>query len=45
MDNIVESAKMSFPRLTPEIESLCTTESAIDLVYDLLMKQHAVCYI
>jgi hypothetical protein len=39
-DDFIQNAKLSFPRLVPEIDSLCSTEWAIDLLCDLLLDQH-----
>lgn len=36
-DDFFINAKQSFPILSPEIDSLCSCESAVDMVLELLM--------
>ncbi len=43
-DDLYEQARITFPRLREEIDSLCTTEVAADMVLDLLMGQHPRCF-
>ena len=36
-DDFFVNAKHSYPTLSPEIDSLCSCESAVDMVAELLM--------
>ena len=39
-DDFISDAKLSFPRLVPEIDSLMVNDFAPDLILELLLDQH-----
>jgi hypothetical protein len=43
-DDLHEQARLTFPRLAPEIDSLMVNDMASDLVLDLLLNQHPLSF-